>query len=241
MLQHERHEQILRKLDLEGKVSVQLLAKEFKVTQDCIRKDLNILEKNNQCKRIHGGAIPARQTFDRIRVKDRKNVRTRQKKEIALQAVEYIEPGQTVYLDISTISIEIARLIVERNILCTVVTSMIDLIDIFCQWEGSFVFIGGTFNPSRDGFIGTYVIDQLMKYHFDVSFLSTVAVHEEDKGVYSYSMEDGLTKKTALSQSGKAYLVMESEKLHFEGSYMYAHTDDFAKTITETIKNDKEQ
>ena len=42
VLQQERHQQILSKLHLEGQVTVKELSQEFKVTEDCIRKDLTI-------------------------------------------------------------------------------------------------------------------------------------------------------------------------------------------------------
>ena len=45
MLQQERHNQIIAKLDLEGQVRVRDLSKDFNVTEDCIRKDLTILER----------------------------------------------------------------------------------------------------------------------------------------------------------------------------------------------------
>ena len=45
MLQQERHEQILARLNTDGKVKVKELAVDFEVTEDCIRKDLTALEK----------------------------------------------------------------------------------------------------------------------------------------------------------------------------------------------------
>ena len=43
MLQQERHNQILAKLNLEGQVIVKELSQAFNVTEDCIRKDLTAL------------------------------------------------------------------------------------------------------------------------------------------------------------------------------------------------------
>ena len=57
MLQQERHEQILARLNTEGKVKVKELANDFEVTEDCIRKDLTALEKEGLLKRIHGGSM----------------------------------------------------------------------------------------------------------------------------------------------------------------------------------------
>ena len=45
LLQQERHNQIIAKLNLDGKVRVKELSQDFGVTVDCIRKDLTILEK----------------------------------------------------------------------------------------------------------------------------------------------------------------------------------------------------
>ena len=51
MLQQERHEQILARLNTEGKVKVKELANDFEVTEDCIRKDLTALEKEGLLKK----------------------------------------------------------------------------------------------------------------------------------------------------------------------------------------------
>ena len=47
MLQQERHEQILARLNTDGKVKVKELAVDFEVTEDCIRKDLASMEVKN--------------------------------------------------------------------------------------------------------------------------------------------------------------------------------------------------
>lgn len=65
MLQQERHEQILARLNTDGKVKVKELAVDFEVTEDCIRKDLTALEKEGLLKRIHGGAMQVRKNLHR--------------------------------------------------------------------------------------------------------------------------------------------------------------------------------
>ena len=44
MFIEERHEAILRTLHEHGKVKVRDLSEKFQVTDDCIRKDLKVLE-----------------------------------------------------------------------------------------------------------------------------------------------------------------------------------------------------
>ena len=88
MLQQERHNQIIAKLDLEGQVRVRDLSKDFNVTEDCIRKDLTILEKNGKLKRIHGGATQIRTNLHRVNVGERIGLNSPEKKLIAQKAVE---------------------------------------------------------------------------------------------------------------------------------------------------------
>lgn len=103
MLQQERHNQIIAKLDLEGQVRVRDLSKDFNVTEDCIRKDLTILEKNGKLKRIHGGATQIRTNLHRVNVGERIGLNSPEKKLIAQKAVEIIEPenGCDIYNELS--------------------------------------------------------------------------------------------------------------------------------------------
>ena len=80
MLQQERHEQILARLNTDGKVKVKELAVDFEVTEDCIRKDLTALEKEGLLKRIHGGAMQVRKNLHAYHVDERMSVRLTQKK-----------------------------------------------------------------------------------------------------------------------------------------------------------------
>ena len=91
MLQQERHEQILARLNTDGKVKVKELAVDFEVTEDCIRKDLTALEKEGLLKRIHGGAMQVRKNLHAYHVDERMSVRLTQKKIISKKEVELID------------------------------------------------------------------------------------------------------------------------------------------------------
>ena len=53
----ERYEKIIECIESEGRVTVKALSDKFKVTEDCIRKDLRELESRGNLKRVYGGAI----------------------------------------------------------------------------------------------------------------------------------------------------------------------------------------
>lgn len=240
MLQKERHNQILAKLNLEGQVRVKDLSKDFHVTEDCIRKDLTILEKENKLKRIHGGAMQVRMNLHTIHVDERKDIRVEEKRMIAQKAVELIKPGTTVFLGVSTVTLEIAKLIYQRDLNVIVVTNMIDIMKIFTQdCMAQLIFIGGGLNRAKDGFIGSITIDQIRKYKFDMSFIGVVGIDIHDGQVTTYDVNDGLTKKEVLRSSKQSYMVAESAKFDLDGNYVFADIGDFHGYICEKTLEDK--
>lgn len=233
-MQQERHHQILARLDLDGQVKVKELSDEFHVTQDCIRKDLAILEKAGMLKRIHGGALRSRKNLHRYQVKERKSIHTAEKKIIAQKAVELIRPGSMVFLDVSTINWELAKLIYQKDMNIVVVSNMVDIIDVFAQGgQTRFQLIGGEFNRSKDGFIGSITIQQLQNYQFDLSFIGVVGIDVAEGKTTTYDVTDGLTKKAIIAASKQSYMVAETAKLHQDGNYVFANISDFTGLICE--------
>jgi predicted transcriptional regulator len=57
--EHERQQEVLRLLDVDGRVSVADLVRRFGVTAVTIRKDLEVLERRHLLARVRGGAVPA--------------------------------------------------------------------------------------------------------------------------------------------------------------------------------------
>ena len=242
MLQKERHDQILSKLNIHGSVHVKEIAKEFKVTEDCIRKDLAILEKEGKLERIHGGATCIRQNPQLYNVNSRKSVYLEEKKKVAQKAISLIQPDSMVFLGISTINIEIAKLIYEKNIKCTVVTNMIDIMQIFMQNSNvCLIFLGGNFNRTRDGFTGSIVNECLKNYHFDLSFIGVVGIDLKGNKVTTYDVEDGLTKKQAIQCCENTYLVVEGAKFEQDGNYVFSNLEDYKGIVTDIELNLKQR
>ena len=234
MSQKKRHQQIITKLNIEGQVFVKELAVMFDVTEDCIRKDLTILEKAGKLKRVHGGAVNIRVNLHHTNVSERVDLYSKEKKIIASKALDVIEKGYVIFLDISTINLELAKLIFEQNLSVTIVTNMIDIMQLYRQNSAvRLIFLGGDFNQARDGFVGALTNHLIRKYRFDISFIGVVGIDLDHNVITTYETNDGITKKTAINASKQSYMVGESVKLNQDGNYAYASLDDFTGYICE--------
>lgn len=234
MLAEERQNAIVQKVNINGSVLVKELSEQYGVTEDSIRKDLTLLEKKGLLKKTYGGAVKVRINVHDFYAAGRKNKNTTEKQKIAEKAYTLIEDGDTIFLDISTSNIALARLILlnERNV--TVVTNMIDILQLFtAKTLVGFIFIGGTISAGKDGFTGALTNQEIEKYRFDKAFLGVVGADLENNRAATYDVNDATTKTTILACSQKSYMMLETKKLSAEGNYKYANIGDFSGVITE--------
>lgn len=114
MFIEERYKYILDLLEKNGKVLVKDLSKEFNISESMIRKDLQFLEKENLLQRTYGGAINIKNTISSCESFNKRVEKNIDLKEIvAKKAFKEIKDNETIFLDSSTISYMIAKLIVK--------------------------------------------------------------------------------------------------------------------------------
>ena len=206
MFLEERQEIILQMLATDGKVKVRELSEKFKVTEDCIRKDLGSLEKQGRLKRTYGGAV------------------------------RLIHERDMVFLDISTSNLAIAELLVKSERDITVATNMIDILVILARNPKiRVIFAGGKINKSRDGFWGGMTLDFISRLKPDIAFVGAVGVDVKENSVSTYDIDDGINKAAIIRHSKKAYVVAEARKLSTDGNYNYTTLDTLSGLITDSM------
>ena len=98
MFTEERQSAIEKCLRENGKVKVKELSEIFQVTEDCIRKDLKILENAGKLKRTYGGAILSQDYPLKRDVVDRRQFNLDKKRTIAAKAFKLIKDNETIFL-----------------------------------------------------------------------------------------------------------------------------------------------
>ena len=234
MFQEERHEKIVELIKADGKVRVKDLSELFGVTEDCIRKDLDVLEKKGRLKRIYGGAIPPKDTLHIAAAARLRDTNVEGKRRIARSVVEMIQEGEMVFLDVSTSNLAVAELLVKSERRLTIVTNMIDILALLAKNPHiQLIFAGGVINKSRDGFVGQMTLDFVSRMKPDLAFIGAVGVDVASNSVSSYDIEDGMTKAAIVRVAKRAYVVAESQKLSTKGNYNYANLADFSGLVTD--------
>lgn len=232
MFAEERQNDIVSLVNKNGSVRVKELSEKYDVTEDSIRKDLTQLEMRGLLKKTYGGAMKIRINVHDLAVAQRRDKNINMKQKIAKKAMELIKNGDMVFLDISTANLELAKLLAKSMIPITVVTNMIDVMQVLAEAVTvKVIFLGGTFIRGNDGFVGSITINQIVNYRFDIAFVGVVGVDLIDNSVATYMVEDGLTKSAVIEASKKAYMMLETIKFNMDGTYKYAKADSFTGAV----------
>ena len=237
MFVEERQQKILELLHENQKVKVKELSQMFKVTEDCIRKDLASMEGRHLLKRAYGGAVLAESQHPghTNAVSSRKEKNLKEKQRIAKKAVKLIKDGDVVFLDTSTTNLELAREIIRTKRQVTVVSCMLDIANVFAAGGSTgFILLGGEFNRSQIGFLGNLTLSMMENFRFDLCFMGVVGADVMENAITTYVPEDGAMKQSAISKSRRSYLMMEIKKFDFQANYVFADFTQIDGVICET-------
>ena len=127
MVAIERRNIILGKLREAGSVSVGVLAAEFGVSEETIRRDLERLEKENGIVKTYGGAVLADGSAREPSYTDRMRTNAEAKKRLAALAARLVQDGDSVILDASSTAVFVARALKSKKDI-TLITNSVEVL-----------------------------------------------------------------------------------------------------------------
>ena len=205
-----RHDALVA-LVRDGVDSVETLSARTGVSPSTVRRDLRQLHEEGRLARTYGGAM-ARESFHERSFSESAHVNRAAKEAIAALAVEYVEPGATVFLDAGTTCLALARRLVHRGPL-TVVTRGLEAALLLARAEDvTVVIVGGQVRPLSHGTVGPLASLELDRLAFDVAFLGADAV-DPSRGVGEPTSEETFVKEHTAARAARVFLLADSAKL----------------------------
>jgi DeoR/GlpR family transcriptional regulator of sugar metabolism len=229
MLKKERHDFIMRQINLHNRVLTSDLVELLHVSEDTIRRDLQELAEGAFLNKVHGGALSKsyQSTFDdsSVYAKDAKIA-------IAEKTISLFKDGMVVLIGGGTSIIELVKRL-PQNLKATFFTiSPFVAIELAKYEKIEVILIGGLFSKSSQVTYGGHVINQLSEINADLCLLGTSAMHVTD-GLTDTDWEINQLKKTMLSSSRKTAVLCISEKLNISLRLKVASLENIDYLITE--------
>lgn len=211
MLAVARRNQI-REILLEKKsITVTELAEAFEVTEETIRRDLQLLENEGFLSRTYGGAFITEGVLNEVDLTLREAAYLDSKEKIAAQCASLVHHGDTVFLDASTTAAVVSKWL--KNMRITVVTNSLMVVDQLKDAEPiHLILIGGTYSPKSKAFNGGLTLRDLRNYYVDKTFMSCRSVSME-RGITDSNEELAELRQLLLSSSHQIYVIADRSKI----------------------------
>ena len=208
----ERHHAIEEQLRQKGKVTVEELTRQFRVSSPTIRADLTRLEEQGRLRRTHGGAISIGNTLYEPPYAERAVLRQAEKHAIARAAVALVREGETLLLDAGTTCHEIALGLKEFRRL-TVVTNSLASAQSLAENDGiETILIGGTVQARRRATLGALAAHFLDPIQCDRAFVAMSGIHPVS-GFTVVDFDAAQVKRKMLEKGKQAIVVADSSKI----------------------------
>jgi DeoR/GlpR family transcriptional regulator of sugar metabolism len=234
MLKIERHDLIMRQINLHNRVLTSDLVQILNVSEDTIRRDLQELSEHHRLIKVHGGALSKsyQSSFDDVDVYAREAKIT-----IAKKAISLIKDGMVILTGGGTSIIELVKVLPYKLEATFFTISPFVAIELAKYEKIEVILIGGLFSKNSQVTYGGHVINQLAEINADLCFLGTSGLHPEN-GLTDTDWEINQLKKTMLNSCRRAAVLCISEKLNTTHRLKVAPLDKIDYLITELNADD---
>lgn len=212
MFANERQDRIVEMIKARGAVKVGELAHVFSVSNETVRRDLLVLEKQKRLQRVHGGAVAVSQMKKFNSLPDRINENSKEKAMLAELACSFIHEEDIISIDAGSTAIEFAELIKNRFRSLTVVTHSLDIFERLCDSQGfQLILCGGQFSKEENAFYGPLTRDFIARFHVSKAFIFPSAISLKG-GVADYNIELVEVQKTYMKNADEVIIMADSSK-----------------------------
>lgn len=205
-----RHEQIINLVREQGFVTIETFARQFNVTPQTIRRDINTLSKKGLLHRYHGGAGLSSST-ENVDYSRRQTLCFSEKQRIANMVARHIPNQASLFINIGTTNEAVARALYNHDRL-RIITNNLNVASIL-SGNGNFeVIVTGGLVRSRDGgIIGEATIDFIRQFKVDYGIIGISGI-DEDGTLLDFDYREVNVAKAIVANSRKIFLAADHTK-----------------------------
>ena len=206
----QRHAQIRQLVQAKGFVTIESLAREFNVTPQTIRRDINTLSSQGLIQRFHGGAGVA-SSADNVAYKERKILCFREKQKIAGAVARQIPDHASLFINIGTTTEAIALALGSHKRL-RVITNNLNVASILSTNENFEVIVaGGLVRPRDCGIIGEATIDFIQQFRVDYGIIGISGI-DLDGTLLDFDYREVRAARAIIDNSRKVFMAADHTK-----------------------------
>ncbi|HEX9771705.1 MAG TPA: DeoR/GlpR family DNA-binding transcription regulator [Kiloniellales bacterium] len=228
---HTRHERIIALLRANPAVRVADLAREFGVSTETVRRDLDELSRVGAVNRTYGGAARSSMGHEAA-VNERLQEHVGERERIAQRASTLVESGDLVMIDGGSTTIHFARQLAAQSCRVTALTNSLGVAAALGRDPSSKVVLcPGDYHPSEGIVTGPETIAFLERFFVDKAFIGASGLTEA--GPSEVHSSAAWVKRRMLRQAKRCYLLLDSSKFNVLRHELVCPLGEISELITD--------
>ena len=233
LLPAQRHLQLAELLAAADAVALDDLARRFGVSTQTVRRDLAMLERQGLVRRTYGGAVTrAALDLSEPAFVARESVHAAEKRLIAQAALGMLARGDSLFLDASTTTLALARLLPDDWAGDVVATSLPVATEVARRPGVRLVLVGGEFRHSSRSFSGPLAQELLSRLYVRTACISARGIHPQH-GLSEAHAGEAALKRIILGHAARVLVLADSSKLGITATHGVGPVDVIDTLITD--------
>lgn len=238
MLAHERREAILERSRVEPRVEVAVMAAEFDVTPETIRRDLSVLQRHGLVYRVHGGAIAVEKVGFEPSTEDRRGRQADEKARMGKAATDLVPAFGTIAIDAGTSTLALATQM-PRDRELTVVTDSLQVALQLANVDSMTLFVvGGRTRPRTLATVGPWAHRAFQEVRVDVAFMGTNGLTVE-AGLTTPDQAEAEVKRAMVRSARRVVVLADHTKFGVEHFGRFARLAEVDTVVSDTELDDE--
>lgn len=238
MLAIERRNAIISRLNMEGKVIVTDLAKEFDVTEETIRRDLEKLDNEGIATKTYGGAVANKNLNVDLPSSVRKRTNVELKKSIAEKVQALVNDGDYIMTDSSSTAIFSVKCLKSKTRITLITNSVEILLDLTDKDDWNVFSTGGALKNGALSLMGSTAEKMVSGFHVDIAICSAKGI-DMNMGITDSNEKEAQIKKAMFSAAQKRILAIDSTKFDRIAFIKVCDIEDIDVVVTDSKPEDK--
>lgn len=230
--QQTRQRAITELVMTEGSVRIEQLADRFDISVMTAHRDLDELESRGLLRKSRGVATATStalvESSDVYRLGRQRN----EKESLAVAALDFIEPGQAVFLDDSTTTLHIVPHLRSKAPLTVITNTLTIMNELRGAREITMLALGGTYYNWCSAFMGRMTTREIGELRADVFVMSTAAI--VDDIAFHQTPETVDVKRAMFDASSTRVLLADSTKFDKRALHSLLPLSDFDVVIVDS-------
>ena len=218
-------------VQVQGFTTIEFLAKQFNVTPQTIRRDINMLSNLGLINRYHGGA-GATYSTENVEYNQRKILHLKEKQLIAKIVAEQIPNRSSLFINIGTTTEEIAKMLCNHQKL-SVITNNLNVAAIMSRNEDFEIIVAGGVIRHRDGgIVGPLTIDFIQQFKVDYGIIGISAI-DEDGTMFDFDYREVRVSRAIIDNSRMIFLATDYTKFGRNAMVRLGHISEIDALFTD--------